>query len=105
MHAHSTGEESNSSDTGLSERGGLGGGGPPPLPPGLDLIHPKSEPQDYSEHPPTPHHNNSLVLDPSRTPNFPAALLGLQGHYKLTYSYNIKIYRNYLEIVLTRLVI
>ncbi|XP_054281906.1 protein abrupt-like isoform X2 [Macrosteles quadrilineatus] len=80
VHAQSTGEESNSSgDTGLSERGGNN----PSLPPGMDLVHPKSEPQDYSEHsqqPPTPHHNNSLaVLDPSRTPNFPAALLGLQG--------------------------
>lgn len=45
----------------------------------MDLVTPKSEPQDYagSDHQNNSH--NSLVLDPSRTPNFPAALLGLQG--------------------------
>ncbi|RZF35932.1 hypothetical protein LSTR_LSTR008502 [Laodelphax striatellus] len=72
MHAHSTGEESNSSDTGLSDRGGLGSVG------GMDLVTPKSEPQEYSnDHHNS--HNNSLILDPSRNPNFPAALLGLPG--------------------------
>ncbi|XP_022197139.2 protein abrupt [Nilaparvata lugens] len=74
MHAHSTGEESNSSDTALSDRGGLGGG----VGSGIDLVTPKSEPQEYS----SDHHNshnNSLILDPSRNPNFPAALLGLPG--------------------------
>lgn len=76
LHAHSTGEESNSSDTGLSDRGGAlgsGSGG------GMDLVTPKSEPQDYANSEHQNSHNNSLVLDPSRTPNFPAALLGLQG--------------------------
>ncbi|KAF6214987.1 hypothetical protein GE061_009735 [Apolygus lucorum] len=90
VHAQSTGEESNSSDTGLSERGlgserdgrtptdrhpgdrGLmSGNGPHSM---ADLITPKTEPSDY----PSDHHN-SLMMDPSRTPNFPAALLGLQG--------------------------
>ncbi|CAH1389009.1 unnamed protein product [Nezara viridula] len=68
VHAQSTGEESNSSDTGLSERGN----GPHSM---ADLIQPKTEPADYSHD----HHNNSMIMDPSRTPNFPAALLGLQG--------------------------
>lgn len=69
LQAHSTGEESNSSDTNLSDRG-----------PMTDLCHLKSEPSDYSpnndEH---PTHSGSNHLDPSRTPSFPAALLGLQG--------------------------
>ncbi|KAL1124655.1 hypothetical protein AAG570_001279 [Ranatra chinensis] len=75
VHAHSTGEESNSSDTGLSERGlSSSGNGHHTM---ADLVHPKTEPADYTpEHHP---HNNSMVMDPSRTPNFPAALLGLQG--------------------------
>lgn len=84
IHAQSTGEESNSSDTGLSERGlapdregrdrgmPLSGNGPHSM---ADLITPKTEPSDYSQD----HHSNSLMMDPSRTPNFSAALLGLQG--------------------------
>ncbi|KAK6632036.1 hypothetical protein RUM44_007066 [Polyplax serrata] len=67
LQAHSTGEESNSSDTNLSDRGPA------------EMPHLKSEPSDYSpndEHTP---HNMSNHLDPSRTPSFPAALLGLQG--------------------------
>lgn len=68
LQAHSTGEESNSSDTNLSDRG-----------PMADLSHLKSEPSEFSpndEHPP---HGGSNHLDPSRTPSFPAALLSLQG--------------------------
>lgn len=61
LAAHSTGEESNSSDTNLSDRGQM-----------PDLAHLKSEPSDFS---PTEGNNH---LD-SRTPSFPAALLGLQG--------------------------
>lgn len=80
VHAQSTGEESNSSDTEMSERGG-GVEANMPSQSTLDLVQPKSEPQEYLDHSPhTPHHNNSLVLDPTRTPTFPAALLGLQGH-------------------------
>lgn len=80
LHAHSTGEESNSSDTGLSERG-VPTANNSNMGIGIDLVHPKTEPSDYSsnEHHHHNTHNNSLVLDPSRTPNFPAALLGLQG--------------------------
>uniref|UniRef100_A0A1B6DZ51 BTB domain-containing protein n=2 Tax=Clastoptera arizonana TaxID=38151 RepID=A0A1B6DZ51_9HEMI len=79
LHAHSTGEDSNSSDTGLSERG-VPNTNNSNMSIGMDLVHPKTEPSDYSSndhHHNT--HNNSMVLDPSRTPNFPAALLGLQG--------------------------
>lgn len=77
IHAHSTGEESNSSDTGLSERGGTTGGNGAGG--GMDLVHPKTEPADYTNEHHHNTHNNALVLDPSRSSNFPAALLGLQG--------------------------
>ncbi|XP_014249673.1 protein abrupt-like isoform X2 [Cimex lectularius] len=78
VHAQSTGEESNSSDTGLSERGAVSDrglsistmNGPHSM---ADLIQPKTEPSEYGDH------HNSLVMDPNRTPNFSAALLGLQG--------------------------
>ncbi|KAL1458681.1 hypothetical protein WDU94_008811 [Cyamophila willieti] len=66
-NAHSSGEESNSSDTGLSERGGgLHHGGA-----SMSDLMTKSEAGDYADHMGGP-------MDPSR-PNFPAHLLGLQG--------------------------
>ncbi|XP_026292956.1 protein abrupt isoform X6 [Frankliniella occidentalis] len=76
ISSHSTvddDEESNSgSDTGMSERGisGL-----------ADMVHPKSEPSDYSLEDNNGHGpgNGSLTMDSHRSPNFPAALLGLQG--------------------------
>nr|XP_018909633.1 PREDICTED: protein abrupt-like isoform X3 [Bemisia tabaci] len=63
LHAHSTGEDSNSSDTELSERGHSVTG---------DGV--KSEPNsDFNDH-------GSHPMDHARPPpNFPAALLGLQG--------------------------
>lgn len=69
MQAQSTGEDSNSSDTAMSDRGGH-----------MSDIIPKLEPNDYGGlddnlH----HHGNGIGLDPQRTPSFPAALLGLQG--------------------------
>ncbi|XP_063242092.1 protein abrupt isoform X2 [Bacillus rossius redtenbacheri] len=77
LQAHSTGEDSNSSDTAPSDRGG-------PL---SDLpVHPKTEPGDYGmmedQHPHHLHHhpgNGSLSLESPRTPTFPSALLGLPG--------------------------
>ncbi|XP_034231618.1 protein abrupt isoform X2 [Thrips palmi] len=76
VSSHSTGEddeESNSgSDTGISERGisGL-----------TDMVRPKSEPSDYSMEDNNGHGpgNGALGMDSHRSPNFPAALLGLQG--------------------------
>ncbi|XP_026292953.1 protein bric-a-brac 2 isoform X3 [Frankliniella occidentalis] len=76
ISSHSTvddDEESNSgSDTGMSERGisGL-----------ADMVHPKSEPSDYSLEDNNGHGpgNGSLTMDSHRSPNFPAALLGLQA--------------------------
>ncbi|XP_067001386.2 protein abrupt [Anabrus simplex] len=69
LQAQSTGEDSNSSDTAMSDRGGRMS----------DLV-PKSEPNDYSTMDDSPHHGNgNLGLDAQRTPTFPAALLGLQG--------------------------
>lgn len=64
LHAHSTGEDSNSSDTELSERGHSVTG---------DGV--KSEPNsDFNDH-------GSHPMDHARPPpNFPAALLGLQGN-------------------------
>ncbi|KAK9510088.1 hypothetical protein O3M35_004945 [Rhynocoris fuscipes] len=80
IHAHSTGEESNSSDTALSERGlSISGNGPHSI---SDLTQPKSEPPDYLG--PPDHHNSSGMMDPSRNPNFPAALLGLQDDDEVT---------------------
>lgn len=62
-------EDSNSSDTALSEHGD----GEP--------VTPKTEPSDYAslmdEH--NPFHTNGGLLDQSRPPSFPGALLGLQG--------------------------
>ena len=43
------------------------------------MPHLKSEPSDFSPNDDPPPHNMSNHLDPSRTPSFPAALLGLQG--------------------------
>ncbi|PSN37515.1 abrupt [Blattella germanica] len=70
LQAQSTGEDSNSSDTAMSERGG----------PMADLLRPKSEPNDYGSMDDNNHHhgNGNLGLDATRTPPFPAALLGLQ---------------------------
>lgn len=77
VHAQSTGEESNSSDTALSERGlSISGNGPHSI---SDLTQPKTEPPDYLG--PPDHHTNSSVMDPTRQSNFQAALLGLQGIY------------------------
>ncbi|CAG9771287.1 unnamed protein product [Ceutorhynchus assimilis] len=69
-HPQSTCEDSNSSDTAMSEHGD----GEP--------VTPKTEPSDYpnlmDEH--NPFHTNGSIMDQSRPPSFPgAALLGLQG--------------------------
>ncbi|GLH00718.1 Protein abrupt [Gryllus bimaculatus] len=69
LQAQSTGEDSNSSDTAASDRGG----------PMSDLVQPKSEPSDYSTMDDNHPGNGSMGLDHQRTPPFPAALLGLQG--------------------------
>lgn len=70
MQAQSTGEDSNSSDTALSERG---------------RVTPKPEPGDYSgmldDHPLLNSNGSSNMLDQPRTPTFPGALLGLSGKY------------------------
>ncbi|XP_044743050.1 protein abrupt [Chrysoperla carnea] len=69
LQAQSTGEDSNSSDTALSERGGP--------------VTPKAEPGDYSgmldDHPLLNSNGSSNMIDQPRTPTFPGALLGLQG--------------------------
>ncbi|XP_074028739.1 BTB/POZ-zinc finger protein abrupt [Leptinotarsa decemlineata] len=68
IQAQSTGEDSNSSDTAMSEHGD-------------EPITPKTEPSDYpmldNHH---PFDTNGGIMDPSRTPSgFHNALLGLQG--------------------------
>ncbi|KAK9879488.1 hypothetical protein WA026_006558 [Henosepilachna vigintioctopunctata] len=66
MQAHSTGEESNSSDTALSEHN--------------HNITPKTEISDYpmlDDH--HPYNSNGGLMDQSRPPPFPGALLGMQG--------------------------
>lgn len=66
LQAQSTGEDSNSSDTAMSEHG--------------DRVTPKTEPSDYpllDEH--HPFNTNGGLLDQPRTPTFPGALLGIQG--------------------------
>ncbi|KAF2905772.1 hypothetical protein ILUMI_00402 [Ignelater luminosus] len=66
LQAQSTGEDSNSSDTALSDHG--------------DPVTPKTEPSEYpmldDQH---PFNTNGGLLDQPRTPTFPGALLGLQG--------------------------
>ncbi|KAF7271289.1 hypothetical protein GWI33_015807 [Rhynchophorus ferrugineus] len=63
-------EDSNSSDTALSEHGDG------------EAVTPKTEPPDYSsmleEH--NPFHTNGGLMDQNRPPSFPGALLGLQDH-------------------------
>ncbi|XP_060519049.1 protein abrupt isoform X2 [Cylas formicarius] len=64
--AQSTGDDSSSSDTAISDHG--------------DPVTPKTEPPDYpllDEH--NPFHTNGGLLDQTRPPSFPGALLGLQG--------------------------
>ncbi|XP_044752207.1 protein abrupt-like isoform X1 [Coccinella septempunctata] len=66
MQAHSTGEESNSSDTAMSDH--------------QDPITPKTEISDYpmlDDH--HPYNSNGGLMDQSRQSSFPGALLGLQG--------------------------
>lgn len=66
LQAQSTGEDSNSSDTAMSEHG--------------DRVTPKTEPSDYpllDEH--HPFNTNGGLMDQPRTPTFPGALLGIQG--------------------------
>lgn len=66
MQAQSTGEDSNSSDTAMSDHG--------------DPVTPKTEPSDYpmlDDH--HPYSTNGGLIDQTRTPTFPGALLGLQG--------------------------
>ncbi|XP_018334623.1 protein abrupt-like [Agrilus planipennis] len=66
LQAQSTGEESNSSDTAMSDHG--------------DRVTPKTEPSDYpmldDQH---PYNTNGGLMDQHRAPSFPGALLGLQG--------------------------
>ncbi|XP_018561076.1 protein abrupt-like isoform X2 [Anoplophora glabripennis] len=68
IQAQSTGEDSNSSDTAISEHVD-------------EPVTPKTEPSDYpmlDDH--HPFSTNGGIMDPSRTPGgFPGALLGLQG--------------------------
>ncbi|KAG5878844.1 hypothetical protein JTB14_018983 [Gonioctena quinquepunctata] len=68
IQAQSTGEDSNSSDTAMSEHGD-------------EPVTPKTEPSDYpmlDDH--HPFNTNGGIMDPSRTPGgFHNALLGLQG--------------------------
>lgn len=68
-HPQSTCEDSNSSDTALSEHGDG------------EHVTPKTEPSEYpnmmDEH--NPFHTNGGLMDQSRPPSFPGALLGLQG--------------------------
>ncbi|CAG2053024.1 unnamed protein product [Timema podura] len=77
LQAHSTGEDSNSSDTAMSDRGGTMSD--------LMPILPKTEPNDYGSMEDNHHHhhhhpgNGNLGMDSPRTPSFPAALLSLQG--------------------------
>lgn len=72
--AQSTGEDSNSSDTAMSDAGH-----------GDESVTPKTEPSDYpmlDDH--HPFNSNGGIMDPSRTPGgFHNALLGLQGRYLL----------------------
>ncbi|KAL3283142.1 hypothetical protein HHI36_006296, partial [Cryptolaemus montrouzieri] len=66
IQAHSTGEESNSSDTAMSDHN--------------DPITPKTEISDYpmlDDH--HPYNSNGGLMDQNRPPSFPGALLGLQG--------------------------
>ncbi|XP_060519051.1 protein abrupt isoform X4 [Cylas formicarius] len=66
VQAQSTGDDSSSSDTAISDHG--------------DPVTPKTEPPDYpllDEH--NPFHTNGGLLDQTRPPSFPGALLGLQG--------------------------
>ncbi|XP_044266615.1 protein abrupt isoform X1 [Tribolium madens] len=66
LQAQSTGEDSNSSDTAMSDHG--------------DPVTPKTEPSDYpmlDDH--HPFNTNGGLIDQTRTPTFPGALLGLQG--------------------------
>lgn len=64
--AQSTGEDSNSSDTALSDHG--------------EPLTPKTEPSDYPMMDDTHSYNtNGGLLDQSRATSFPGALLGLQG--------------------------
>ncbi|RZC34474.1 hypothetical protein BDFB_003809, partial [Asbolus verrucosus] len=66
LQAQSTGEDSNSSDTAMSDHG--------------DRVTPKTEPSDYpmlDDH--HPFNTNGGLIDQTRTPTFPGALLGLQG--------------------------
>lgn len=68
LQAQSTGEDSNSSDTAMSDHG--------------DPVTPKTEPSDYpsmDDH--LPFTSNGGHMDQPRTPTFPGALLGLQGKY------------------------
>lgn len=70
IQAQSTGEDSNSSDTAMSEHGD-------------EPATPKTEPSDYpmlDDH--HPFSTNGGLMDPTRAPGFP--LLGLQGksYYK-----------------------
>lgn len=70
LQAQSTGEDSNSSDTAMSEHG--------------DRVTPKTEPSDYpllDEH--HPFNTNGGLMDQPRTPTFPGALLGIQGKRKI----------------------
>lgn len=72
MQAHSTGDESNSSDTAMSDH--------------HDTITPKTEISDYpmlDDH--HPYSSNGGLMDQNRPPSFPGGLLGLQGNfYKLS---------------------
>ncbi|XP_049815482.1 protein abrupt isoform X1 [Schistocerca nitens] len=73
LQAQSTGEDSNSSDTAMSDRGGH-----------MTDIVPKTEPSEFGsadDNQQLHHHGNGngIGLDTQRTPPFPAALLGLQG--------------------------
>lgn len=68
LQAQSTGEDSNSSDTALSDRAGP--------------VTPKTEPSDYpmmDDHPLLTSNGAASMMDQARTHNFPGALLGLQG--------------------------
>ncbi|XP_017786125.1 PREDICTED: protein abrupt isoform X2 [Nicrophorus vespilloides] len=67
LQAQSTGEDSNSSDTAMSDHE-------------RDPVTPKTEPTDYpmmDDH--HPYSTNGGLMDQTRTPTFPSALLSLQG--------------------------
>lgn len=85
MQAQSTGEDSNSSDTAMSDHG--------------DPVTPKTEPSDYpmlDDH--HPFNTNGGLIDQTRTPTFPGALLGLQGKilYFIITSKYFHLWANYL---------